>query len=60
MIREEGDLDDILAYPLLSVTINYKVDCDLQPAFTVSAAELYKPAESKTKLGPLPSKWPLQ
>lgn len=59
MIREEGDLDDILAYPLLSVRINYEVDCDLQPAFTVSAAELYKLAESKTKLWSLPSKRPL-
>lgn len=36
MIREEGDLGDIPAYPLVPVIINNKVDCDPQPAFTVS------------------------
>ena len=36
MIREERDLDDIPAYPFVPVIINNKVDCDPQPAFTVS------------------------
>lgn len=36
MIREEGGLDDIPAHRLVPTIINNKVDCDPQPAFTVS------------------------
>lgn len=36
MMREEGNLDHIPAYPLVPIKINKKVDCDPQPAFAVS------------------------
>lgn len=35
MTREERELDDTAAYPLVPVIINNEVDCDPQAAFMV-------------------------